>query len=130
MRNYTTINNFATTLCCIGTHQPSGWSLSPVCPERVSLGSNIFSGPLDDVAEPDTDVPPDGFTDVELIMGLIIWPKKLKKKKSWNFKYACQVIVVVDIYNQIKLLQIQNLSFQRWLLQDQFVNLWAFLKTK
>ena len=36
----------------------------------VSLGSNIVSGPLDD--EPDIDVPPDGLTDMESIMGLII----------------------------------------------------------
>ena len=54
------------------THQPSGCSLLPLCPGGTSLGSNIVSGALDDDAECDTDVPPDGLTDTESIMGLII----------------------------------------------------------
>ena len=62
------------------THQPSGCSLSTVLApaDAASLGSNIASGAFDGDAECDTDVPPDGRTDMESIMGLIIWPNELK----------------------------------------------------
>ena len=121
----------STTPCCISTHQPSGWSLIPVCAEGVSLGipvctegvslgSNIVSGPLDDVAEPDTDVPPDGLTDMESIMGLIIWPKELKKKKLSTYLNKNIVVVIIHVHLHTAV----TCGFCR----KHFVNLYHFLR--
>ena len=64
--------------------QPSGAFLCLVFPGELFLGSNIDFGALDvDVdGAGDIDVPPEGLTDTESVMGLIIWPNELEKFNS------------------------------------------------